>query len=57
VRLPLSDPLAQVSGATNALTFSTELMGDVTIMGAGAGKNETGFALLSDLLALHRASV
>ncbi|MEO0596163.1 MAG: homoserine dehydrogenase [Chloroflexota bacterium] len=54
MRLPLSDPLAQVSSATNALTFSTELMGDVTVIGAGAGQKETGFALLSDLLALHR---
>lgn len=54
VRLPLTDPLAHVDGATNMLTFSTTLIGDVTISGAGAGQNETAFALLSDLLALHR---
>lgn len=53
-RLPLSDPLAQVNGATNAITVQTDLMGDITIIGAGAGQQETGFALLSDLLALHR---
>ena len=54
IRLPLSDPLAQVSGATNAITFQTDLMGAVTVSGAGAGQKETGFALLADLLAIHR---
>ncbi len=54
VRLPLSHPLAGVSGATNAVTFSTGLTGDVTLIGPGAGRIETGFAVLGDLLALHR---
>lgn len=53
-RLPLSHPLAGVSGAMNALTFSTDLLGDVTLIGPGAGGTATGFAVLSDLLALHR---
>ncbi len=53
-RLPLSDPLANVGGATNAITLETDLMGDVTLIGAGAGKLETGCAILSDLLAIHR---
>lgn len=53
-RLPLTDPLAGVMGAQNALTFDTDLMGKVTIQGAGAGKIETGFSILSDLLAIHR---
>ena len=55
MRLPLSDPLAHVGGATNAITFSTDLMGNITLIGAGAGKLETGYALLADLLAIHRA--
>lgn len=55
-RLPLTDPLANVNGATNALTLSTDLMGDITLIGAGAGRKETGFAILSDLLAIHRES-
>lgn len=54
VRLPISDPLASVGGATNAITIATDLMGDVTLIGAGAGQIETGFAILSDLLAIHR---
>lgn len=54
LRLPLSDPLAQVMNATNAITFRTDLMGNITVIGAGAGRKETGFALLSDLLAIQR---
>ena len=53
VKVSLSDPLAGVMGATNALTFSTDLMGDVTIVGAGAGKVETGFSMLVDLIDIH----
>lgn len=56
VRLPVRDPLAGVCGATNAITYSTNLMGDVTLVGAGAGRTETGFALLADLLAIHRTT-
>lgn len=53
-KLPLSDPLAGVSGATNALTYFTDELGPVTIVGPGAGKRETGFALLIDLLEINR---
>jgi homoserine dehydrogenase len=53
-KLPLADPLAGVMGAHNALSLETDLMGKVTIQGAGAGKVETGFAILSDILAIHR---
>lgn len=55
-RIPLSNPLAAVSGATNAVTYSTDLLGEVTLVGAGAGRLQTGFALLSDLLAIQRGS-
>ncbi len=54
VALPLDDPLASVSGVTNAVTLETDLVGPVTIVGAGAGKEATGLSLLSDLLAIHR---
>ncbi len=53
-KIPLSNPLAGVMGAHNALTFDLDLMGKVTISGAGAGKTETGYAILSDVLAIHR---
>ena len=54
-KLSLSDPLAGVMGAQNALSLQTDLMGKITIQGAGAGKLETGFAILSDILAVHRS--
>jgi homoserine dehydrogenase len=53
-RLPVNHPLAAVSGATNAITFSTELLGDVTLVGPGAGRIETGYAIVGDLLAIQR---
>ncbi len=48
------DFLYHVSGVTNALTFATDVLGKVTIVGPGAGKKETGFSLLADLLAMHQ---
>jgi homoserine dehydrogenase len=56
-RLPTSHPLAGVAGATNALTFTTDLIGEVTLIGPGAGGVATGFALISDILAIHRGRV
>ncbi len=55
-KIPLTHPLANVMGATNALTFHTDHLGQVTIVGPGAGRIETGQALLTDLLAIHRLS-
>jgi homoserine dehydrogenase len=52
-RLPISHPLAGVGGVTNAITFTTDLLGDVTLIGPGAGGAATGFAVLSDILAMH----
>lgn len=52
--VPLTHPLANVMGAINALTFTTDHLGDVTIIGPGAGRIETGQALLNDILAIHR---
>ena len=53
-KLTLDDPLSGVGGATNALTFFTDELGPVTIVGPGAGRRETGFALLIDLLDINR---
>lgn len=55
-KLPLSDPLAGVCEAINALTYYTDELGPVTIVGPGAGRRETGFALLIDLLEINRKS-
>lgn len=55
-RLPVMHPLASVSGPTNAVTFTTALLGDVTLIGPGAGRLATGYAILCDLLAIGRNS-
>ncbi|MEE9440740.1 MAG: homoserine dehydrogenase [Candidatus Thermoplasmatota archaeon] len=53
-KLLLSDPLASVCEAINALTYYTDELGPVTIVGPGAGRRETGFSLLIDLLEINR---
>lgn len=52
VALPLAHPLAGVSGATNAVSFDTDMLGAVTVSGPGAGRIETAYALLSDIIAI-----
>lgn len=47
------DFLSQVKGAINALTFTTDTLGEITIIGPGAGRRETGFSLLNDLIHVH----
>ena len=54
IKISLNDPLAGINEATNALTFYTDELGPVTIVGPGAGKRETGFSLLIDLLNMNR---
>lgn len=49
-------PLSSVMGATNALTFHTESLGDVTLVGPGAGRTETAYAVLRDLKRISQAS-
>ncbi len=53
-RLPLTHPLAGVNGATNAIHFSTDYLGEVTLIGPGAGRLPTGYAVLEDILAIYR---
>ncbi len=57
VELPLSDPLARVDGAMNAITLQTDSLSSVTIIGPGAGRLETGQGLLSDLIAIAHAKM
>ena len=53
-KVPLTDVLAHIGGPLNALTFDTDVLKDVTIVGRGAGGTEAGYALLSDMLAINR---
>jgi homoserine dehydrogenase len=48
-------PLTGISGATNAISFSSEMLGKVTVSGPGAGRVETAYALLSDIIAIHNS--
>lgn len=52
--LPLTDPLANVMGVLNAITFETDVTGDITIIGPGAGGYTAGYAMVSDMLEINR---
>lgn len=53
--LPDTDPLAGVSGTANAVVCRADPVGDVTIIGAGAGLELAGQGVLSDLIAVARS--
>lgn len=50
--IPINDSLYGISGATNALKITSNILGDTTIVGEGAGKIETGFALYNDIISI-----
>ncbi|NLT37411.1 MAG: homoserine dehydrogenase [Methanomassiliicoccus sp.] len=49
--VPVGHPLA-IGGTLNIVQLITDLAGDITVAGRGAGRKETASAVLSDLLAL-----
>jgi homoserine dehydrogenase len=49
------DPLSKITSSINAINFTTDVLGNVMVSGPGAGKRETGFALLSDLLYINES--
>jgi homoserine dehydrogenase len=53
--LPHTDPLAAISRTTNAIVCRTAPLGEVTIIGPGAGLELAGQGVLSDLIAVARA--
>ena len=46
-------PLANITGITNAVVYSTNFLGDVTLTGPGAGRLQTGYAIIQDLLFIY----
>lgn len=50
-QMDLTHPLAGVMGGVNAMTITTDILGDVTIVGPGAGRAETGYSALIDIIA------
>lgn len=55
--VPLTDPLAGILGATNAITYECDLAGPITLVGVGAGRVETGFSILIDLINIQRGNM
>lgn len=49
--VPMGHPLA-IGGTLNIFQLMTDLAGDITVAGHGAGKMETASAILSDIVAL-----
>ncbi len=52
--LPLSHPLAEIHDAFNAVTISGDVVGDLTLIGKGAGEFPTASAVVEDVTALLR---
>lgn len=52
--LDADDPLAGVTGATNAILYECDLAGPIMLTGAGAGLVETGYSLLIDIITFKR---
>jgi homoserine dehydrogenase len=53
--VPRDDPLAGVEGTTNAVVCRARPIGEVTIIGPGAGPQLAGQGVLSDIIAVARA--
>jgi homoserine dehydrogenase len=50
--IDFTHPLASIMGATNAVTITTDALGDVTVVGPGEGKEATGYSMLVDLIVI-----
>ena len=44
------NPLANIKGAGNAIQYRSDLLGEITLIGPGAGRKETAAALIEDLI-------
>lgn len=53
-RVPLSSALGSVRGTSNVLVLETDLMGEIAIVENDPGIQQTAYALLSDLLTIHK---
>ena len=48
--IPDDNPLANIKGAGNAIQYRSDLLGEITLFGPGAGRKETAAALIEDLI-------
>ncbi len=53
-RVPVNHPLC-IDGTLNAVSFRTELAGELTVVGKGAGGTETASAVLRDIVEVRRS--
>jgi homoserine dehydrogenase len=53
--VPRDDPLANVEGTTNAVVCRASPIGEVTIIGPGAGPQLAGQGVFSDVIAVARS--
>jgi homoserine dehydrogenase len=54
--VPGDDPLASIEGTTNAIVCRAQPVGEITIIGPGAGPQLAGQGVFSDLIAVARSS-
>lgn len=52
-QVPLASALGSARGTSNVLVLETDLMGEIAIVENDPGIEQTAYALLSDLLAIH----
>ncbi|WP_096188844.1 homoserine dehydrogenase [Evansella halocellulosilytica] len=55
-KLDKNHPLANVTGATNAIIYNCDLAGPIMLTGAGAGLTETAYSLMIDLINFNKYS-
>jgi homoserine dehydrogenase len=55
--VPVSHPLAHVTGATNAVVAEGDFVGRLLFQGAGAGEGPTASAVVADLIDIARGNV
>jgi homoserine dehydrogenase len=56
-RVHIDDPLARVEGTANAVVCRADPVGEVTIIGPGAGPQLAGQGVFSDLIAVARSRI
>ena len=54
VELPADDPLARLDDTAKGLSLDTDLLGTIQITKSASGPAHTAYALLADLVSLHR---
>src|SRR5437660_11687997 len=54
-RISVTSLLGSARGTSNVLVLETDLMGELSIVENNPGIEQTAYALLSDLLSIHRA--